>query len=70
MIRNRQLIENFEKIILSRDNSNYFKKLEIYEEMYKWAKFLQVFPLKNPMEGIEVDIKVAKILNGIQKNKA
>jgi hypothetical protein len=37
--------------------------LRIFEALYEEAKQLGVFPLKDPLEGIEVDIRLARALN-------
>jgi hypothetical protein len=39
------------------------RNLKIYESLYDEARLLGIFPLKNPLEGIELDIQLAKALN-------
>jgi hypothetical protein len=39
--------------------------MEIFEGMYKEAVYLKAIPLKDPLDGIEVDIKIARVSNGV-----
>lgn len=60
MIRNRKVLEKFEQDLARRERSSLKKNLEIVDALYQEAVALGVFPLKNPLEGIEIDIKFAK----------
>lgn len=42
---------------------NFRRNLELLDAMYDYARFLGVFPLADPLEGLETDIRVAKALN-------
>jgi len=42
------------------------ERLRIFEAMWKEAMLLGVLPLKDPLEGIEVDIRIARILNDVR----
>jgi hypothetical protein len=69
MIRNLQKIEAFEKEFIKRDKSlSYEKALKIFTSLWKEGMDLGVLPPQDPMEGIEIDIKIAKILNSCLKN--
>jgi hypothetical protein len=35
----------------------------VFEAMYRYAVGLGVFPLRDPLEGIEVDVRLAKALH-------
>ena len=59
MIENSRLIEAFEKQQIKASRPDYSRNLRIFEGLYREAKTLGVFPLKNPLEGIEVDNRVA-----------
>lgn len=45
---------------------NYERNLRILEAMYQEAKSLGVFPLKDPLDGIEADLKLARVLNSVR----
>lgn len=44
------------------------QSLKIFTDMWNEGIRLHVLPSKDPLEGIEVDIKIAKILNLCLKN--
>jgi hypothetical protein len=44
------------------------KKFKIVEALYKEAVALGVFPLKDSLEGLEVDIRIAKGINSVSKD--
>ena len=63
MIKRNSLLEAFEKKQVQNSKPDFFKNLRIFEALYEEAKQLGVFPLKDPLEGIEVDIRLATVLN-------
>ena len=69
MIKNPEKVEAFKReLIRSSARSDYKKALEVFTALWKEAVSLGALPPKNPLEGIEVDIRVAKILNSCLKN--
>jgi hypothetical protein len=67
MSRRSNILEEFERDLAARDSLTHEKKLRIYEAMWKEAVSLGMLPPKDPLEGIEVDIKIARILNSISR---
>jgi hypothetical protein len=67
MIKNQKVFQNFENNYLKKRKLSYEEKLQIYESLYKEALLLGVIPGENPMEGIDVNIRLAKILNSCLK---
>lgn len=65
MIKNRQVYQEFEDEIIRKEKVNILKNFSLVEAMYEEAVSLGVFPLKNALEGIEVDIKIAKAVNNV-----
>jgi len=63
MIRNANLLKKFERDQIRKRKPDYFQNLRIFESLYEEAKHLGVFPLKDPLDGIEVDINLARALN-------
>ncbi len=69
MIKDASILEKFEDDLCKKEGPlPYSKTLEIFEQMWEETVALKVFPTKNPLEGIEVDIRMAKILNTCLKN--
>ena len=67
MIKDKKMWEEFEREIERNTPLNVEENFKIFEAMYQEAKDFGVFPLKDSLEGIEDDIKLARILNGIRE---
>ncbi len=65
MIKDQTLLEKFEADLIKSTKTDYQRNLKIFEGMLEEALYLKVFPLKDPLEGIEVDIKIAKVINSV-----
>ncbi len=63
MVQNPQILDAFEKALARQETPEYARNLRLFEALYKEACTMGVFPLKEPLEGIEVDIRVARALN-------
>lgn len=63
MLKRNSLLEAFEREQVQHSEPDFFKNLRIFEALYQEAKQLGVFPLKDPLEGIDVDIRLAQVLN-------
>lgn len=66
MIKDERLLAEFEENELRKEKPDYEKALRLFEAMWKEAMLLGVLPMKDPLEGIEADIKIARILNGVR----
>jgi len=65
-VNNPEVLEKFERDYLINDKSTPEERLKKYDALYRYAVSLGILPNKNPLEGIDVKIKVAKIVNGIK----
>ncbi|MEW6417296.1 MAG: hypothetical protein AB1480_04155 [Nitrospirota bacterium] len=63
MIKNVQIIDHMEKDFISRQKLSYKQSLQIFEAMWNEGIRLNILPPKKALDGIEVDIKIAKVLN-------
>ena len=63
MIKHPELVAAFENTLVRTTPADFFQNLKIIEALYREACLLGVFPLRNPLEGIEVDLRLAKVLN-------
>ena len=63
MIRDAEILDRFEKELIKNERPDYFKALKIFEALWKEGVNLGVLPLKDPLEDIETDIRIARILN-------
>jgi hypothetical protein len=67
MIKNKELWESFQKKMLKNEQISFEEALKIMDSLWREGVKLGVLPPKDPLEGIEVDIKVASILNSCLK---
>ncbi|MGE5340871.1 MAG: hypothetical protein ACM3SY_05245 [Candidatus Omnitrophota bacterium] len=63
MVKDAEYLEAFERQLAEEEEVDFNKNMEIYEAMYQEAVALGIFPLKDPLDGIEVDIRISRILN-------
>ena len=67
MVKDKKSLEEFEKEFIKNHKIDIEKKLKIYEELLKFAVELGKFKSENLLEGIEVDIKYARAINGVKR---
>ena len=63
VIRNPELVREFEREQMRASPPNHEESLRIFEALWEHARNLGVLPLKDPLEGIEVDVRLAEALN-------
>jgi transcriptional regulator with XRE-family HTH domain len=51
--------------LLRKEKADYGRNFRIVDALYDEAVALGAFPLKNPLDGIEVDLKIAKVVNSV-----
>ena len=66
MMRNDEL-QLFEMEFLRRGKLDVVRNFKIEEALYQEAISLGIIPLKNPLDGLEVDIKIARTINCVSK---
>ena len=65
MIRNRIKLASFYRKLIREEDMPYKKALAIYEALHKEAVSLGVINSENILGGLEVDLKIAKAINGL-----
>ncbi len=71
MKRDHALLKKFDDDLSRRTGPlDYKHALNIFSELWKEAVSLGVMPPRDPMEGIETDIRVARILNSCSKSSS
>jgi len=66
LVKNKKLLEKFERDLIRKTPANFKKNRKIFEELYKHAVRLKVFPTRNKLEGIGVKIKLARAINNVR----
>lgn len=65
MIKNSRLLKRFEKAEVKRDKISFKKAVKIFEALWKEARSLGAIRKEDRLEGIEKEIRIAKIVNGL-----
>jgi hypothetical protein len=68
MVKNAQKLQSFERELTKKGKADYKANLALVEAMHAEAITLGVFPPKNPISGIDADIRIAKAVNGVSKS--
>jgi hypothetical protein len=58
-------LDEFYRKLDAEDNLSYREALAIYEALHKEAVSLGIINSENTLEGLEVDIRIAKAINGL-----
>lgn len=68
MIKNSEILKKFEDSLIRDEGKLTFDKaIKLFTSMWNEGVRLGVLPPKEPLEGIEVDIRIAKVLNSCLK---
>ena len=67
MIKNGEAVQSMERAILHKEELDFSKNMRLMEAMYKEAVFLGAFPPQDKLSGLDIDIKIARAINSVQK---
>lgn len=65
MIKPTSKLDNFYRQLIKEEKISYKKALSIFEAMYREAVSLGIINSENILEGLEVDLRIAKAINGL-----
>ena len=65
MIKNYHIIKNFERELIKKGKVDPVQNMRIVEALYHEAIVLGVLPEKDPLAGLEIDIKIARVVNSV-----
>ena len=65
MITNPKKPQEFEKELLKKDKIDIKQNFKIIKALYREAIALGAIPLKDPLDGLEIDMKIAKVVNSV-----
>jgi hypothetical protein len=63
MMKNKKLFEDWERQWIKASGVDFSRNIRIVEALYKEACGLGIFPTKDPLEGLQTKIDLAKALN-------
>jgi len=67
MIRNKEKLDEFERKLMAEENISHKQALAIYEALHNEAVNLGVISHENIWDGIEVDLRIARAINGLER---
>jgi len=67
MIKNSKIVQKFEEELIKKEKVNLTKNFQIMDAMYKEARALGVIPMKDPLDGWDIDAKIAMVVNYVPK---
>jgi hypothetical protein len=69
MSKSSQAYKNFQiDFAKNKGRLTHRQALKLFTAMWEEARSFGILPAKDPMEGIAVDIRIAKVLNSCLKN--
>ncbi len=70
MIKDTQTFKKFEDSLIKQDILPHARALQLFESLWKEAVALRILSSKDPLEGIDVAIRIARILNSCSKKSS
>ena len=68
MIKDAEYLRRFEDNFISKQKLTYEKALKILESMWREVQSVGVLARKDPLEGIDVSLRIAKVLNSCSED--
>ena len=68
MIANPKKLQEFEKKLLKKEKVDIMQNFRIVEALYREAIALHAIPVNDPLDGLEIDIKIARVVNSVSKS--
>lgn len=65
MIRNTLKLYNFYRSLIKQETISHKEALAIYEALHKEAVSLGIINSDNILDGLDVDLRIAKAINGL-----
>ncbi|MDT8302871.1 MAG: hypothetical protein RQ760_15425 [Sedimentisphaerales bacterium] len=65
MIKNDDKLNKFYQQLISQENISHKKAISIYEALHNEAVSLGIINSENMLEGLEVDLRIARAINGL-----
>jgi len=66
MIKNQSKLNEFYRKLIAQENISHKQALSIYEALHREAVSLGAINSDNILEGLEVDLRMARAINGLE----
>ena len=67
MLRDARKFQEFEDRLVASEDRGYVSNLRILNGLYEYARRMGAFPPQEPLDGLDVDIYLARTLNSVRK---
>jgi hypothetical protein len=67
MVKNPKKLQAFEAERIRAEKVDIEQNFRIVDALYEEARLLGVLPSKDPLEGIEVKVRIARVVNSVQR---
>ena len=67
MIKNQEKLARFDREYQRKQRVDIAHNFLIVESLYAEAVYLGTFSRQDPLDGLEVDIKIAEVINNVSK---
>jgi len=68
MVKRTPLLEKFYRQLVAEENLSYEEALQIFEALYAEAVSVGAISDENVLEGLEVDLRIARAVNGLNRD--
>ena len=65
MIKNKAKLDKFYRKLIEQEDIPFEKALSIYELLHEEAVSLGIINSENILEGLEIDLRIARAINGL-----
>jgi hypothetical protein len=62
------MMRKLELDLMRKQGPDLAQNLRVMEAMYEEAKHLGAFPLRDALDGLEVDLKIARVVNFVRND--
>ncbi len=67
MLRNWDRFHEFEKRLIASEPVDFDRNLRLADDLYQHARALGRLPSADPLEGIEINIRLVKVFRSVQR---
>jgi hypothetical protein len=67
MVKNSPRLKEFEENFMRQNKPDILHNFRLLDSLYEEARALSIFPLQEPLSGLDIVIKIAKVINSVPK---
>jgi hypothetical protein len=70
MVKNSPLLADLERRLAAGEKADPSRNFRILDALYEEARDLGAFPLRDKLDGLDVDIRIARVVNRLKTTPA